>query len=281
MAHPSSKVPVAPRRAIQVAARRPGRATPATPATPATGTRAVSAVPASTSPVVPGGRASTPAIAAARALVLARTPAAVRIESLRDSVRRLLEVNRRLRQRLAASLDRAQMLSEERDQLLAELAEARIDPLSGLAGRRGFTRHAAELLREAGTGYCVVLLDLDDFKPVNDTFGHAAGDAVLAAVGERITHWLRPNESAARFGGDEFVVLATYDARLPERLKALREDIAAPVTHEGLALMVGVSMGSAKVTGDLGRALGDADRAMYEAKGSGRRGRRAAAPGGV
>ncbi|MEE1828049.1 GGDEF domain-containing protein [Streptomyces sp. BE20] len=220
-------------------------------------------------------------IVAARALVLARTPAAVRIESLRDAVRRLLEVNRRLRQRLAASVDRVRTLSEERDELLAELAEARTDPLSGLAGRRGFTRHAAELLRTSGPGYCVVLLDLDDFKPVNDTFGHAAGDAVLAAVGERISHWLRPHETAARFGGDEFVVLATDDASLPERLKALREDIAAPVTHEGLALAVGVSVGSAKVTDDLGRALGDADRAMYAAKGSSRRGRSSTAPASV
>ncbi|MER6401383.1 GGDEF domain-containing protein [Kitasatospora sp. NPDC001603] len=239
------------------------------------------AVPGSAPEAVPGVGGGSPAIAAARALVLARTPAAVRIESLRGSVRRLLEVNRRLRQRLAASLDQVRTLSEERDELLAELAEARMDPVSGLEGRRGFTRHAAELLRTAGPGYCVVLLDLDDFKPVNDTFGHAAGDAVLAAVGERITHWLRPNEAAARFGGDEFVVLAAHDARLPDRLNALREDIAAPVVHEGLALVVGVSVGSATVSGDLGRALGDADRAMYAAKGSGRRGRGAAAPGCV
>ncbi|MFD9067546.1 GGDEF domain-containing protein [Kitasatospora purpeofusca] len=151
-------------------------------------------------------------------------------------------------------------------------------PVSGLPARGGFTRHAGELLRTTGPGYCVVLLDLDDFKPVNDKFGHAAGDAVLAAVGERITHWLGSDETAARFGGDEFVVLAAHDASLPDRLKALREEIVAPVAHEGLALSVGVSVGSAEVADGLGQALREADRAMYKAKGSGRRGRSAAGP---
>ncbi|MFB8243015.1 diguanylate cyclase domain-containing protein [Kitasatospora purpeofusca] len=278
MAHPSSRVPAAPRRAIQVVTQRPS---PATPATIATDGPDVSAVPARSAQAAPGVGGSVLTIAAARALVLARVPASVRAEALRETVRGLLEANRRLRQRLAANLDQLRILSEERDELLAELAEARTDPVSGLPVRRGFTRDATELLRATGPGHCVVLLDLDDFKPVNDTFGHAAGDAVLAAVGERITHWLGSDETAARLGGDEFVVLAAHDASLPDRLKALREEIVAPVTHEGLALVVGVSVGSAAVTDDLGQALRDADRAMYKAKGSGRRGRSATGPSGT
>uniref|UniRef100_UPI002F910103 GGDEF domain-containing protein n=1 Tax=Kitasatospora sp. NBC_01519 TaxID=2903576 RepID=UPI002F910103 len=211
-------------------------------------------------------------------MVAVRVPAAVRIEALREAVKRLLEANRRLRQRLAASDDRIRELTGERDELHAELAEARTDPVSGLAVRRAFTRHAAQLLRTTGLRYSLVLLDLDEFKPVNDRFGHAAGDAVLAAVGERIARWLGPEESAARLGGDEFVVLAVHDTRLPGRVRALRDAITAPVGHEGLTLRVGVSAGSARVADGLSRALGEADRAMYRAKGSGRRGRGAATP---
>ncbi|MFE7531141.1 diguanylate cyclase domain-containing protein [Kitasatospora sp. NPDC057542] len=247
----------------------------ATPTAAATGGRAA---PAGSPQAAPGDGGKTLTVAAARAMVLARIPAAVRIEALRETVRRLLEANRRLRQRLVASDDQIRELTQERKQLHAELAEARTDPVSGLAGRQAFTRHAAELLRTTKRGYSVVLLDLDEFKPVNDRFGHAAGDAVLAAVGDRIAHWLGPEESAARLGGDEFVILATHDARLPGRVNVLRDAITAPVSHGGLTLKVGVSAGSARVTGGLSRALGAADQAMYEAKGSGRRGRTAAAP---
>ncbi|MFD9062714.1 diguanylate cyclase domain-containing protein [Kitasatospora purpeofusca] len=240
-------------------------------------------MPARSSQAVPGVGGSALTIAAARALVLARIPASVRNEALREAVRGLLEVNRRLRQRLTDAQERARELARECDDLRAELDEARTDPVSGLPVRRAFTRRAGELLRATGAahGYSVVLLDLDDFKPVNDRYGHAAGDAVLAAVGQRIARWLGPAESAARLGGDEFVVLAVDDSRLAGRVGALREAIAAPVDHEGERLQVGVSTGTAEVTAGLGRAMGDADRAMYEAKGSGRRGRSAAGPSGA
>ncbi|MET9611721.1 GGDEF domain-containing protein [Kitasatospora indigofera] len=172
-----------------------------------------------------------------------------------------------------------QELTHERDDLLAELAEAHMDPVSGLAGRRSFTHTAAELLRTTKQRYSVILLDLDDFKPVNDQFGHAAGDAVLAAVGARITSWLAPDETAARLGGDEFAILAAHDSRLPARMNVLCHAIAGSVVHEGIPLEVGVSAGSAEVETSLSQALGAADRAMYEAKGTGRRGRSVASSG--
>ncbi|MFD5922707.1 GGDEF domain-containing protein [Kitasatospora sp. NPDC058201] len=221
-------------------------------------------------------------MANARAMLLAG-PAA-RIASLREAVRRLLEVNRRLRRRLALSEARERALREEREDLLEELAQARTDPLSGLHGRRAFTHRADELLCGTSAMYGVVLLDLDEFKPVNDRYGHAAGDAVLAAVGARIARWLGPGEAAARLGGDEFVVLAVYDVRLPDRVSALREALTAPVAYGSLSLAVGVSVGVAAVEDPLSRthaavgaslaqALSEADSAMYEAKGRGRRGR--------
>ncbi len=273
MAHVRSKDPVTSpsRRVTLPVTARPRHTAPATPAVGAP------AVAPKAGPAVGGSGLS---LAEARAAVrsrTARTPASVRIAALRDSVRRLLEEIRRLRRRLTASDDRIRELTQERDELLAELAEARTDPVSALAVRRTFTRHAGELLRTTRHRYSVVLLDLDDFKPVNDQFGHPAGDAVLAAVGDRITRWLGRYESAGRIGGDEFAILAVHDARLPGRLSALRDAITAPVGHEGLTLKVGVSAGSAQVTDGLSQALGDADEAMYEAKGTGRRGRTAAA----
>lgn len=272
MAHASPRIPAVPRRA-----------TPQGDTTPARRTRSAvppaQAGPSGHDQASPGAEGKASSTAAARALALARTPATVRIAVLRDTVRRLLETNRRLRQQLAASEDRVRALTEERGHLLTELADARIDPLSGLAVRRAFTRNATELLRATGHRYCLLLLDLDEFKPVNDQFGHAAGDAVLTEVGARITRWLGPTETAARSGGDEFVVMAAQDARLLARIRALREAIAEPVAYQDLHLTVGVTVGSAEVTDGLSKALGEADQAMYKAKGSGRRGRSAITPG--
>lgn len=95
------------------------------------------------------------------------------------------------------------------------------------------------------------------------------------AVGQRIALWTAPEEVAARLGGDEFVVLARRDPHLQDRLTALRTTICAPVTHQGVSLTVGASLGTARVTRshDLSAALGRADQKMYEVKGRGRRGR--------
>ncbi|WP_198045653.1 GGDEF domain-containing protein [Kitasatospora mediocidica] len=203
----------------------------------------------------------------------------MRIEALRKAVRALIDANRRLRERLRHQDESLRALRGEVERLGVELAEERTDPLSGLPGRREFTRRTAALLRACtlvggGSRYAVTLVDLDGFKAVNDTFGHAAGDAVLAAVGERITRWLGEGEVAARPGGDEFFVLAVCGASLPHRLRALHEAITAPVAHQGVALVVGASLGTAEVRGvdDLSRAIGLADKAMFQVKGRGRRG---------
>ncbi|WP_327064313.1 GGDEF domain-containing protein [Kitasatospora sp. NBC_01302] len=88
------------------------------------------------------------------------------------------------------------------------------------------------------------------------------------AVGQRIALWTAPEEVAARLGGDEFVVLARRDPHLQDRLTALRTTICAPVTHQGVSLTVGASLGTARVTRshDLSAALGRADQKMYEAR---------------
>ncbi len=88
--------------------------------------------------------------------------------------------------------------------------EALHDPLTGLANRtllRDRLEHALARSAREGTETGVLFIDLDEFKRVNDRFGHAAGDAVLAELGQRLVHAVRPADTVARLGGDEFVVV--------------------------------------------------------------------------
>lgn len=162
-------------------------------------------------------------------------------------------------------------------QLYQRLGRGRLDPLTGLLTRDGWSQHAQRVLRRHRTA-AVILCDLDDFKPVNDVHGHAAGDAVLAATGQRLAAWCAGVGAAGRLGGDEFVAVLKDDERLDDRLADLAELIRHPVVHDGQVLRVGASVGAAYrsqlQTPDLSTALATADAAMYRAKGRGRRSRR-------
>lgn len=152
------------------------------------------------------------------------------------------------------------------------IERARRDPLTGLHTRDGFTARSRRYLRR---GPVVVLLaDVNDFKTVNDTFGHAAGDAVLAAVGRRLAHTCTDGV-AARLGGDEFAaVLTTRPEAAESVVNALRHWLCLPVDYDGRRLAVSVSVGAAFLTvahrteagNVLAHALRRADEAMYEAK---------------
>ncbi len=172
------------------------------------------------------------------------------------------------------------------EQSLAELSrlkeqlrhQAYHDALTGLANRSLFLeRVGARLADRAATGVPVVLfLDLDDFKVVNDTFGHAAGDRLLADVAERLRGVLRADDLAARLGGDEFAVLLEDEPDLKRSMSvgeriidALR--VAFPVA--GQETSIGASIGLAAARVDTERAddlLRNADVAMYRAKSSGK-----------
>jgi diguanylate cyclase (GGDEF)-like protein len=129
-------------------------------------------------------------------------------------------------------------------------ALARVDPLTGLYNRRGFDeRLDGEWSRHGSEHGAVLLIDLDDFKRVNDRLGHDKGDLALQEVGRRLQARLRPGDFAARVGGDEFMVLLS-DTRLEgateiaERIrKAVEED---PVTSPDGPFRVTVSVGVAK-----------------------------------
>ncbi|MEU3189499.1 GGDEF domain-containing protein [Streptomyces sp. NPDC006992] len=161
--------------------------------------------------------------------------------------------------------------------LYRRLHRSRRDPLTGLLTRDGWSRRARRTLHQHRNS-AVILCDLDEFKPVNDRYGHAAGDAVLAATGQRLASWCSGVGTAGRLGGDEFVVVLEDDAHLADRLADLAEQLRQPVPHDGGTLRVGASLGAARrrqlPSADLSAALAAADGAMYRTKGRTRRGRR-------
>jgi diguanylate cyclase (GGDEF)-like protein len=152
---------------------------------------------------------------------------------------------------------------------------AMYDDLTGLPNRRLFEDRAlmafSRQQRQAAQPCALLFLDLDEFKSVNDLHGHKAGDAVLVAVAQRALAAVRQNDTVARWGGDEFIVL--LENATPDMLDAiagrLRSSIQEPVVHEGRSLQVGVSIGVALYPddgGDLDELLHAADGHMYSDK---------------
>ena len=149
------------------------------------------------------------------------------------------------------------------------------DDLTALPNRRYFRERLGRALRNQGTGpphLAVIYLDLDDFKALNDTYGHATGDALLNLIAERLAHALRAEDLVSRLGGDEYACLITGVSsrdRLQQIASTLFETVSAPFKIGALTLQVRPSIGIAMcpsdgtTTDDLMRA---ADTAMYGAK---------------
>jgi len=179
---------------------------------------------------------------------------------------------------LGRALHKAVRELEDREQQLT--FQAFHDGLTGLANRSLLwdrIGHALALGARDPRSLAILYVDLDGFKEVNDSLGHAAGDQLLAAVAERMRAVIRPSETVARIGGDEFAVLMErVEERSPEALAArLHEALAAPFTlppHKivvGASIGIAVSHGGAPSVDELMRA---ADGAMYDAKRAGRGG---------
>jgi diguanylate cyclase (GGDEF)-like protein len=147
----------------------------------------------------------------------------------------------------------------------AEAAEAKSlrDPLTHLANRRAWREalHTeTERCRRDGRGAVLVVIDLDDFKAYNDTFGHLAGDLLLRHVGETLMSASRTNDVVARIGGDEFAVIAVGAESSVPVGQRIREALA----RAGVAASIG--MARIEPQGDLAEAWGTADRTMYDEK---------------
>ena len=218
--------------------------------------------------------------------------AADSLDSLSAAVRDMLDESRAVhevvagaRDRLAAEHARASALQSRVLGLEAELRrlsdEVCTDALTQVANRRGlaqaFEQESARTLREgvAEAPLAVGLIDIDNFKKLNDSLGHAAGDVALQSLAARVKEWLRPIDHIARFGGEEFVVLlpGTPVAEAQQVLSRLQRRLSASLfMHQGQEVFVTFSAGvTAWRPGEgVDAALARADEGLYEAKRTGK-----------
>jgi diguanylate cyclase (GGDEF)-like protein len=186
----------------------------------------------------------------ADAELMARVAAAARVKSLQDELRRR-----------NAELERL----------------SRTDALTGVYNRRHLDEQlgaAASAGRRYGLGVGVVLMDIDRFKQVNDTFGHAAGDAVLSQIANRLASCIRAEDILGRWGGEEFIVICPFTGlegarALAERMRSCVS--ATPIVAPAATVTVTISAGCAAGLGtDPDGLVRAADRALYAAKAAGR-----------
>ncbi len=184
---------------------------------------------------------------------------------------RIQELNERMR-----SLERES--GELRDRIREERRLALIDGLTGVPNRLAYEERVAQEFarwKRFGEPLSVVLMDIDNFKVVNDTYGHKAGDKVLKTIGQLLASKLRATDFLARYGGEEFVVLMPgADAENATRVAdKLREEVRSCGFHyRGNDVEISISCGIAAVTGDdqPDDTFERADQAMYRAKEQGR-----------
>ena len=179
--------------------------------------------------------------------------------------------------RLTTKLRASENALGDAEDTIREMAQT--DVLTGLANRRAFVDVLDATLpraKRAHAGLSVLMIDLDNFKPVNDRHGHLVGDLALKEAAHRLRGTLRGEEFAARIGGDEFVVLVEHEqgAATPQQVaERIVKRLSAPYTVDGLTVRLGASVGIATFPTDSADAqdlLRKADVALYAAKEGGR-----------
>jgi diguanylate cyclase (GGDEF)-like protein len=208
-------------------------------------------------------------------------------EQLRQYNAELETRKRAVERRAAQSAKLAEALEQEKKALEASKQESDFlafhDLLTGLMNRRAFERQLRQMIELSAQNdavTAVMFIDLDDFKAVNDTLGHDAGDLLLKEVANRLTGMLRDTDLVARFGGDEFAIATSHAKELgPDSLRLLADriretlQIAVPVGDRAIRVAATLGVASAPDDGETIEALLEhADQAMYVGK---RRGRNA------
>ena len=227
-----------------------------------------------------GANEALVALTDAGLLTLLISPAVwlLQVRPLRADAHRLADLNRELSAEVGARVQLEQRLTRQ----------ALHDPLTGLPNRAFFLQELERTLarqqRQPQHRSTVLFIDLNRFKPVNDRFGHAAGDQVLVEVARRLEGAVRPGDIVARLGGDEFTVLldhleqAEHAAKVAERiLEQLRQPFSVQepgagdgVQHHTAHLSASIGIAGGEATYERAEALlHDADMAMYRAKAKG------------
>lgn len=200
------------------------------------------------------------------------------IKSMASDTSKMINSMQDLQTELVASKQKVEKLHQE---LLSARGEALIDPLTGILNRRGFENSAKLTLSNHETlskGLCLLMVDIDHFKLINDTYGHLFGDKVIRAIANTLKSKVRGQDSVARMGGEEFALLlaetdiagartvAENMRQTVERCQIQRLD-----THEkigGITISIGIAAYAAG--NNLVDLLGDADKALYTSKRQGR-----------
>lgn len=182
---------------------------------------------------------------------------------------------------VARSFNRLQDRLQDQERRLAEMAHH--DILTGLPNRRMIDQrldNELHRIQRNQLGLALLFLDLDGFKPVNDTHGHAVGDLVLAEIARLLQATVRDADTVARLGGDEFLILLTDTEKPREAAERVAQKciaaLAEPIDINGLQIRVGVSIGIATCLGEqagtmsVKQLVSQADDAMYRAKAEGR-----------
>lgn len=171
----------------------------------------------------------------------------------------------------------AQDVTLDREERIRLLSLSERDPLTGLLNRGGFERFLKERVAAGqGASLAVLFIDLDHFKPINDTHGHAAGDDVLRAFSVLLQSLVRPTDAVARLGGDEFAIVL-LGVRRPEDARMVADKVVQmarqPIITSGKAIKVGASVGVAfnsEREGGWSGLVARADAMAYAAKTGGR-----------
>jgi len=195
-------------------------------------------------------------------------------EEVQTLLARITSANSELKSQLEAAEERIDTQTKE---LAGYLTEARTDGLTGLSNRRDFDRKMDERLHRWKTAkkpFCLVLIDIDFFKKINDTFGHPAGDAVLKDLAAQLQVQQTEGIDVARYGGEEFAILADLPLEAAaQRVDDFRKSVQARIIEtEGIAIPITISCGVSKIATEdrIGNLVRRSDEALYSAKMGGR-----------